>query len=332
MIVERPDQYLGPDIFARLDNILHRRLAVKCEGFNFGWSIKLRSALSMIEAAERDGCIAPGATIVESSSGNLGVALSVIAASRSMNFICVTDPNCSRQNRALMRVTGAVVEIVQTKDENGSYLGARKQRVQQLCERNRNHVWLNQYENSANAQAHHDTTAVSIDCEFPDLDALFIGVGTGGTLMGCLDYFRERGKATRIIAVDSVGSVNFNGSPAPRYIAGLGSSQPMTLIKEDEVDGIEWVHERDAVLMCRKLARAGFVLGGSSGTVIQGAKTWLARNDPDRRLNAVAVAPDFGPSYLETVYDDAWCESHFPDFLAALDDSRGDRGLGGRRD
>jgi 2,3-diaminopropionate biosynthesis protein SbnA len=322
MIVEWPDQYLGPDIFIRLDGILRRSLAVKCEGFNFGWSIKLRTALFMVEAAERSGFIAPGTTLVESSSGNLGVALSVIAASRSMDFVCVTDPNCKQQDVALMRATGAVVEIVRTKDENGSYLGVRKERVKQLCARNPDHVWLNQYENPANVRAHHDTTAVSIDREFPDLDVLFVGVGTGGTLMGCLEYFRERGRATEIIAVDSVGSVNFHGKPAPRYIAGIGSSQPMTLIDEDRVDEVEWVYERDAVVMCRKLAHVGIVLGGSSGAVVQGACTWLERNDPDRRLSAVAVAPDFGPSYLDTVYDDDWCATRFPNFLAMLDGLR----------
>jgi N-(2-amino-2-carboxyethyl)-L-glutamate synthase len=137
--------------------------------------------------------------------------------------------------------------------------------------------------------------------------------------MGCLEYFRECGKATEIIAVDSIGSVNFHGEPGPRYLAGLGSSQTMALIDEDRVDGVERISERDAVLMCRKLARAGIVLGGSGGAVVQGACAWLDRNDPGRRLSAVAVAPDFGPSYIETVYDDAWCATRFPDFLTNLD-------------
>jgi N-(2-amino-2-carboxyethyl)-L-glutamate synthase len=319
MIVERPDQYLGADVFLRLDGIVGRPLAIKCEGFNFGWSIKLRTALFMVEAALQNGHLTRGATIVESSSGNLGVALSVIAASRAIYFVCVTDPNCKRQDVALMRATGALVDIVQTKDENGSYLGARKERVRELCASNPNYVWLNQYENPANVRAHRDTTAVSIDREFPELDVLFVGVGTGGTLMGCAEYFRGRSRASRIIAVDSMGSVNFGGKPGPRYITGLGSSQPMTLLDEDLVDGVEWVCEQDTVLMCRRLAHGGIVLGGSSGTVIQGACAWLERNDPDRRLTAVAVSPDFGVSSLDTVYDDAWCAARFPGFAAALD-------------
>lgn len=325
MIVDRPEEFLGPEIFIRLDGIVRRSLAVKCEGFNFAWSIKLRTALFMVEAAERSHRIGPGTTIVESSSGNLGIALALIAASRSMNFVCVTDPSCKQEAVALMRAMGALVEIVQARGENDSYLAARKERVRQLCAVNPDHIWLNQYENPANVQAHHDTTAASIDREFPDLDALFVGTGTGGTLMGCLEYFREHGRATEIIAVDSVGSVNFHGEPGPRYIGGLGSSQPMTLIDEGRVDGVEWTSERDAVRMCRKLARAGIVLGGSSGAVVQGACAWLERNDPDRRLNAVAVAPDLGMSYLETVYDDAWCATRFPDFLATLDGIRAGR-------
>jgi cysteine synthase A len=93
----------------------------------------------------------------------------------------------------------------------------------------------------------------------------------------------------------------------------------MPLIDEDRVDEVEWVAEADTVLMCRKLARSGLVLGGSSGTVIQGACAWLDRNDPDRGLEAVALAPDFGPSYLDTVYNDEWCETRFPGVLTALD-------------
>lgn len=330
MIVDRLDQYLGADIFLRLDRIVHRPLALKCEGFNFGWSIKLRTAVFMIEAAERDGRLPPGTTIVESSSGNLGVALSVIAASRGIDFICVTDPNCRRQDVALMRATGALVEIVQVKDENGSYLAARKERVSELCARGPDHVWLNQYENPANVRAHRDTTAVSIDHEFPGLDVLFVGAGTGGTLMGCAEYFRGRGRTSHIIAVDSVGSVNFGGKPGPRYIAGVGSSQPMALINENHVHGVEWVCEQDTVLMCRRLARAGIVLGGSSGTVIQGACAWLSRNDPGRRLTAVAVSPDFGTTSLDTIYDDAWCAARFPGFLAVLDATGEERNAGWR--
>src|ERR1700685_1753613 len=107
MIVDRPDQYLGPDIFIKMNSIFNRPLFLKCEGFNFAWSIKLRTAFFMVEHAEKTGALDAKTTIIESSSGNLGVALSVIAASRSLKFVCVVDPTCSSQAVALMKTTGA---------------------------------------------------------------------------------------------------------------------------------------------------------------------------------------------------------------------------------
>lgn len=312
MIVEAPDEYLGPDLFLQLRSILGRSLYAKCEGFNFGWSIKLRTARFMVDEAERRGELAPGATIVESSSGNLGVALAVIAAARGMNFICVVDRNCNPQSVALMRSAGACVEQVVDADANGTYLQARKFRVRELCADRPDRVWLNQYENSANVLAHVETTAPSVDAQFEQLDVLFVGAGTGGTLMGCVEYFRARRSEVRIVAVDSVGSVNFGGPAAGRHISGLGTSQEMSLICADSVDAVEWVDERDSITMCRRLAARGVVLGGSSGSVIHGALRWLDRNDPLDRLCAVAVSPDFGFGYLDTVYNDDWCETHFP--------------------
>jgi cysteine synthase A len=310
VIVERPDDYLGPDLFVSARGVLGRQLYLKCEGFNFAWSIKMRTARYLVDAAERAGLIGRGTTIVESSSGNLGVALAMIAASRSLRFVCVTDPKCTPHDIALMRATGARVEVVDTPDGSGGYLAARKRRVRELAARP-GYVWLNQYENPANVRAHYETTARSIDREFPQLDVLFVGAGTGGTLMGCATYLRDHGRSTTVVAVDSVGSVNFNGSPSPRHIAGLGSSQPMRLIDESCVDDVEWVEEPDSIAMCRRLARGGLVLGGSSGTVVHGAAAWLERHDPRGRLTAVAIAPDFGGSYLDTVYDPAWCAQRF---------------------
>jgi 2,3-diaminopropionate biosynthesis protein SbnA len=311
MILERPDEYFGPDVFVGIGHVVSRPLYLKCEGFNFAGSIKMRTATYLVDRAERAGLIGPDTTIVESSSGNLGVALAMIAASRSLSFVCVTDPNCTAHAIALMQTMGARVEVVELADGHGSYLKARKRRAQELCATRPGHVWLNQYDNPANVRAHYETTARSIEAAFPQLDVLFVGTSTGGTLMGCVDYLRERGRPVEIVAVDVVGSVNFGGHRAPRHIAGLGSSEPMHLIDEARLDAIEWVNEADAVRMCRRLAGAGLVLGGSSGAVTHGALSWLERNDPSASLCAVAIAPDLGNAYLETIYDDTWCAAQF---------------------
>src|ERR1700710_1416076 len=107
VIVDRPDQYLGPDVYLNAAEMIGHSLFIKCEGFNFGWSVKTRTALYMVDCAEAAGTLRPGTTIVESSSGNLGVALAMIAAARSYRFTCVVDPNCNPQAIAFMRATGA---------------------------------------------------------------------------------------------------------------------------------------------------------------------------------------------------------------------------------
>lgn len=322
MIIERLDQYTGPSVFVGLSDVLDRQLFLKCEGFNFASSIKFRTALFMVNDAEKAGRLGPGTTIVESSSGNLGVALAVISASRDLRFLCVTDPKCSTYAVSMMRATGALVEIVAERDENGNYLAARKRRVRELCAEDPCYVWLNQYENPANQMAHYEITAREIDDDFPQLDVLFVGAGTGGTLMGCAAYLRDRKRSTAVVPVDSVGSVNFGGPLSPRHIAGLGSSEPMSLIDETRVHPVEWVAEEDAIVMCRRMATTGLVVGGSTGTVVEGARVWLERNDPHRELRAVAISPDFGGAYLATVYDDLWCASRYPN-LTAIGDADG---------
>src|SRR5262249_48963698 len=140
------------------------------------------------------------------------------------------------------------------------------------------YVWLNQYANADNWKAHYRTTAPAIARQFPRLDVLFVGAGTTGTLMGCARYFQERHRSVRVVAVDSVGSVTFGGSPARRMIPGLGTSVRPPLLDMSFVDDVMHVEEADTVRACHRLARRGFLFGGSTGTVVSGAMSWLARH------------------------------------------------------
>ncbi len=279
---------------------------LKCEGFNFAGSIKIKAAFAMVADAEQSGALRPGSTIVESSSGNLGVALSLVAASRGYRFICVTDSRCTIGARQLMQTLGSEVHIIVNPHPVEGLLGARIQHVRELCAENSGFLWLNQYANPSNWQAHYRSTGPEILKAFPDLAVLFVGAGTTGTLMGCARYLRENKPSARIVAVDAVGSVTFGGPPATRMIPGLGTGVQPQLLDESFVDDVVMVAEIDTVRACRRLARHGFLFGGSTGTVVSGATAWLAEHPVEPGASIVAIAPDLGDRYMDTVYQDQW--------------------------
>lgn len=259
-----------------------------------------------MNAAEREGLLRPGSVLIESSSGNLGVALSVIAASRRYRFLCVTDARCNRPTIRLMESLGTQVHVIEEPDaRGGGFLGARMAYVNALCASDDRYVWLNQYQNQGNWRAHFRTTAPEIARRFPNLDVLFAGAGTTGTLMGCARWFWQWRRRVRIVAIDTVGSVSFGGKPGRRMVPGLGMSVPPARLDESCVDHLVRVEETDAILACRRLAARGFLFGGSTGTVISGAGQWLAEHGR-QGLISVAIAPDLGERYLDTVYREGW--------------------------
>ena len=143
-IVSAPDELLDLDVYVSLSRLVRREVFLKCEGFNFGGSLKLRTAASMVAAAERDGKLGDGAKLIESSSGNLGVALSVIAAAKGISFTCVTDDRCNATTVALMRALGTDVLVLAEPHPEGGLLRARIDRVRELCAADPGFVWLNQ--------------------------------------------------------------------------------------------------------------------------------------------------------------------------------------------
>jgi 2,3-diaminopropionate biosynthesis protein SbnA len=307
-VISDPQAFNEDDLYVDLQPIFGPSLFLKCEGFNFAGSVKLKAATEMVEAATRDGVLTPGAVLVESSSGNLGVALSVIAASKGYRFLCVTDSRCNLSARLLMEALGSQVHVIAEPDAADGFLGARINYVRALCASDDRYVWLNQYTNPGNWMAHYRTTAPAIARQFPRLDVLFVGAGTTGTLMGCARYFRERHRPVRIVAVDSVGSVAFGGAPGRRMIPGLGASIRPPLLDESYVDEVVRVEEADTIRACHRLARRGFLFGGSTGTVVSGAMSWLGQHDASD-LTAVAIAPDLGERYLDTIYQTNWLQA-----------------------
>ncbi|SDX38441.1 cysteine synthase A [Saccharopolyspora shandongensis] len=305
-IISQPHEFNEDDLYVDLRPTIGIPLYLKCEGFNFAGSIKLKAAESMVAAAERSGALRPDSILVESSSGNLGVALSVLAASKGYQFVCVTDSRCNLAAKQLMETLGSQVHTVTELEPEGGYLAARIAHVRELCEDDDRYVWLNQYANPDNWSAHYRTTAPSIDHAFPELDVLFVGAGTTGTLMGCARYFKRFRPDVRIVAVDAVGSVTFGGPPAPRMIPGLGTGVRPDLLDESFVDDVVLVEETDTVRACHRLAARGFLFGGSTGTVISGATQWLAANELGPDVTAVTIAPDLGERYLDSLYQPSW--------------------------
>jgi len=307
-VITVPQAFNEDELFVDLGPIFGQSLFLKCEGFNFAGSIKLKAAAEMVEAACRDGVLTPASVLVESSSGNLGVALSMIAASKGYRFLCVTDSRCNLSTRLLMEALGSEVHIITEPDPAGGFLGARLDYVRALCAADDRYVWLNQYTNQGNWRAHYRTTAPAIARQFPQLDVLFVGAGTTGTLTGCARYFEKRHRPVRVVAVDSVGSVTFGGRPGRRMIPGLGASVRPPMLDESVIDDVVRVEEADTIRACHRLARRGFLFGGSTGTVVSGAMDWLSRHDASG-LTAVAIAPDMGERYLDTVYQTNWVEA-----------------------
>ena len=161
-VIAAPHEFNEAELFVDLESIFGHQLFLKCEGFNFAGSIKLKAATEMVEAAERDGVLSPRSILIESSSGNLGVALSMLAASKGYRFVCVTDARCNPSSLRLMEALGAEVHMIEKPADPGGFLGARIDYVRARTEADSRYVWLNQYANPGNWRAHFGTTAPSI--------------------------------------------------------------------------------------------------------------------------------------------------------------------------
>lgn len=301
---------LNDSNFIRINGLGYRNLYLKLEALNPAGSVKMKAALGMINDLERRGCITPDTVLIESSSGSLGVALAMICAERGYRFVCVMDPNSSEHNVKTVRALGAHVEVVTQRDENGGFLGTRIAYINQLVAQDKRYVWLNQYANPENPGAHARLTARSIANAFEHIDYLFIGAGTTGTLMGCVQYFSQHRPKTKIVAVDSIGSVTFGHPAGKRYIPGLGTSRRPEIFSPDNIHAFEMTAEADAVRMCRYIAKTnGLLAGGSTGTVLAGVSQWQSRIPADATI--VAISPDLGERYLDSIYDDQWVIERF---------------------
>jgi N-(2-amino-2-carboxyethyl)-L-glutamate synthase len=311
MLYRKVTDLILDDVFLDLSDLVEGiRLILKLENFNFGGSIKVKPAISLLDDGERRGLLQPGGRVIESSSGNLGIALSSVCAVRGYHFTCVIDPNTPRRSISLMKALGAHVAEVFERDANGGFLQTRIDFITGQLAADPQLFWPNQYANPVNPLAHYERTAAAIAREVPGLACLFVGVGTTGTLMGCAAYFREHLPATKIVAVDAEGSVSFGFAAGPRHIPGLGTSRRPEILRPELADEVVLIPEAETVRMCRRVASEhGLAIGGSTGSVL--AAVARARDTLPRGATVVAIGPDAADPYLDTVYNDQWVAERF---------------------
>ncbi len=309
---------IGNTPLVRLNRIIPEnkfRLFAKFEAANPGGSLKDRPAAYIIREALKAGIISPNSTIIESSSGNMGIGLAQVCAYHKLKFICVIDSKTTLQNRAVLKAYGAEIDLVANPDPTtGEFLPSRLKRVAELLQIIPESFWPDQYSNLSNARAHYrtmDEIATALEAR---IDHIFCATSTCGTLRGCSTFIREQGLATRIWAVDAVGSVLFGGPSARRLIPGHGASVVPRLYHPGCEDRHVHVTDLDCVLGCRRLvAREAILAGGSSGAIV--AAIDKVQSQLKDNCTCVAILPDRGERYLDTIYSDEWVEQHFGDVL-----------------
>ena len=286
-------------------------LYLKLEQFNLGGSAKDRTARALIQAALEAGDIRPGSTLVESSSGNLGMALARQAPLQGMKFHCVVDPRVNASTVATMRAYGAHVELLDHPDpETGDWLTARRTRVAELLEEIPDSFNLNQYSNEAAFHAHAEGTMAEILDQLGQAPShLLVAMSTTGTLGGCVRKLSEIGADTHTIGVDAEGSVLFGGERGTRMLPGYGAGIVTELSTKFSPSSVERVPDLDAIVAARQLAQAEGLLPGASGGAVIAAFQSLAPSLP-AGAEVVAVLHDAGQPYLDTIYNDSWvCEN-----------------------
>ncbi|MFL5902779.1 MAG: cystathionine beta-synthase [Solirubrobacteraceae bacterium] len=295
---------------ARLASGLKPQLVAKIEAMNPGGSIKDRVAVSLIDAAERDGRLRPGGTLIEPTSGNTGVGLAIVARLKNYRVIAVMPDKMSKEKIDLLRAYGAEVVVAPTEvppESPESYYRV----ADRLTEEIPGAFQPNQYANAANPGTHYGSTGPELWRQSGGrLTHLVAGVGTGGTITGCGRYLKEQNPAIQVIGADPVGSVYSGGEARPYLVEGVGEDFWPETFDPAVVDRYVTVSDKDSFVTARRLAEVeGILAGGSSGTALFAALR-VARELDDPEAMIAVILPDGGRAYLSKVYNDAWMRQY----------------------
>src|ERR1017187_394669 len=280
---------------------------LKAEWHNPTGSIKDRTAAGLLWSIDRDEPLPPVTTIVESTSGNLGMALARLLPARGCRLLAVIDPKAPAATQTELVEAGAELRMATEPDGQGGYLLTRMRIVAALCRDNPGYRRSDQYRNRANPLIHELTTGPEIAAQGGDeLDAVYVAVSTGGTLGGISAHISKARPDVRIVAVDVESSLALStGQSASRLIPGVGASRPSSFLPAGSYDHAVRVSEAAALAICRIfLEDTGLRLGGSSGCTVRAYLSDLTAPRPPR--HPVCVCPDSGGKYADTLYDDDW--------------------------
>ncbi|TSB17865.1 PLP-dependent cysteine synthase family protein [Streptomyces benahoarensis] len=285
----------------------------KLEGQGVG-GMKARAAVSMLLGARERGELRPGAPVVESTSGTLGIGLAFAGQALGHPVVLVGDAELEPSMRRLLRAYGARLELADRPAAHGGWQAARLARLRAVLAELPGAYWPDQYNNPDN-RAGYASLATEIAGALPRLDILVCSVGTGGHSAGLIGPLRRARPGLRLIGVDATGSTIFGQRARPRLMRGLGSSIHPRNVDHAAFDEVHWVGPAESADACRRLARTSFVSGGWSTGAAALVAAWAARTHPGAVV--ATVFPDGPHRYLSSVYDDDFTTAHGVDCAAA---------------